>query len=360
MQKERYYLLAILVLFVSCERIYHPAIEKVEGQLIVDAKITNDPAKSLVHLSKTRSFYDVERPIEISGAKVELVQMGGVAGFAVQASERNTGYYTFNTAPQSGNRYYLRLTIGSDVYESLAVTMPPIPALTNFYTIDKVSKIYVADAQGNPKPFEKRGREIDVDLPVNESLSHYRFDVRALLEWTWDSIPSAYSIYPTAYGWQSYYQHQNFNLAGPTGFNQVDQIKNHPLLLISYEEKDYLYTDTLASKGWILIIDQYGTSTESYEFHQQLNNQFAATGSLFDPVQTQVTGNILCKTDPTQIVYGYFDLNSYLQYRYYFNVFSPSVAPVIRQLYRFPDIPDYGFVKAVNKKPIVKPSWWAE
>lgn len=360
MQKELSYLILILVLFVSCERIYHPYIDKVEGQLIVDAKITNDPAKSIVHLSRTRSFYDMVPLTEVSGARVELVQMGGMYGLAVQATERNTGFYTFKTAPITGKRYYLRITIGGDVYESLAVTMPPSPTLSKFYTIDKVSKIYVADAQGNPKPFEKRGREIDVDLPITDSLSHYRFDVRSVLEWTWDSIPSVYSYYPTAYGWQSYYEHQNFNLAGPTGFNQVDQIKNHPLLMLSYEVKDYLYTDTLVSKGWILLIDQYGTSTESYEFHQKLNSQFAATGSLFDPVQTQVTGNILCKNDPTKIVYGYFDLISHQQYRYYFNLFSPSVAPVIRQLYRFPDIPDYGFVESIDKQPIVRPEWWEE
>ena len=357
MQKALYSLIFLLILFVSCEQIYHPSIDRVEGRLVVDAQITNDPAKNFVHLTRTRSFYDMVPLPEVSGAKVELIQMGGRS---VQAVERNTGYYTFPIVPVTGNRYYLRITIGVDIYESLAVTMPPIPTLDNFYTLDAVKKVWINNSDGVPQSFEKQGREIDVDLALTDSLSHYRFDVRSILEWTWDSIPSAFSMTHTAFGWYSYYENQQFNLAGPTDFNQVNKIEKHPLLMISYNAKDYLYADTLVSQGWILIIEQYGTSKESYEYHQKLNSQFAATGSLFDPVTTQVYGNVLCKNDPSKIVYGFFDLNSCQQYRYYFNLFSPTAAISLRQIYRYPDIPDNGIVKAAKKKPIVRPDWWEE
>ncbi len=358
MEREVKYLLILLILFVSCERIYHPSIDRTEGDLVVDARITNDPAKSFVHLTKTRSFYDQVPLPEVSGARVELLLIGSKTSYV--AVEKNTGYYSFNVTPTIGKSYYLRITIGSDIYESLAATMPPQPTMDDFYTIDKVSKVFITNGDGVPQAFEKQGREIDADLPLSDSLSHYRFDVRSIIEWVWDSIPTSFSRFPNAYGWYSYNENQKFNLAGPTDFNQVSKIKNHPLLMISYNALDYLYTDTLTSKGWILIIGQYGTSKESYEFHQKLNSQFAATGSLFDPIQTQVVGNVLCKNDPTKIVYGFFELNSYQEYRYYFELFSPTSEPILKRVYRFPDIPDHGIVRSIQKEPPIRPDWWEE
>jgi hypothetical protein len=117
----------------------------------------------------------------------------------------------------------------------------------------------------------------------------------------------------------------------------------------------------------MLVIEQYGTSKESYDFHQKLNNQFAATGSLFDPVQTQVFGNVLCKSDPTKIVYGYFDLNSYAQYRYFFPEPTTKGELIIKQIFRFPDLPDEnGMLETQPLKippedpppPLPPPVWW--
>ena len=119
MEREVKYLLIILILFVSCERIYHPSIDRIEGQLVVDARITNDPAKSFVHLTKTRSFYDQEPLIQVSGARVELLLFG--TRISYQATENNTGYYSFKVSPEIGKRYYLRITIGSDIYENLLI-----------------------------------------------------------------------------------------------------------------------------------------------------------------------------------------------------------------------------------------------
>jgi hypothetical protein len=115
------------------------------------------------------------------------------------------------------------------------------------------------------------------------------------------------------------------------------------------------------------MIDQYGTSKESYEFHDKLNSQFSAAGSLFDPVQTQIEGNILCTTTPSKKVFGFFDLNSYQQYRYYFYLNPPPGKYIERQIFRYPNIPVTGRVNAIPKTkeepnpPTIKPpDWWEE
>ena len=100
--------------------------------------------------------------------------------------------------------------------------------------------------------------------------------------------------------------------------------------------------------GWILILNQYGISKSSYDFHDKLNKQFSAEGSLFDPVLTQVYGNIHCKSDQSKIALGYFDLNSYRQYRFYLYFGDNKDNTVIqRRINRYPVITDTGYTRGL-------------
>lgn len=350
MCKKLIYLTYLLILFTSCEEYYTPAIDNIDGQLVVDAQITNVATGNYVHLTKTRAFY-AKLPAEpVMGAKVELVEINGSSELG---NENGAGYFTFYTIPVSGKNYKLRITIGKDTYESEVVTMPPLPVITNFYTAHRVEKVYKTDGYGVPTAHEVQGREIYIDAPVTSALSHYRFNTRSIIEWSYNAPSTSGPPPPTIYGWKSIYTNSGFNLAGPKKFSAAtDKIEQHPLLMLSYNAQEYLNTDSIISHGWILIIDQYGTSTGSFEYHEKLNSQFAADGSLFDPIQTQIYGNITCITDPSKIAFGYFDLNSYQQIRYFMNLSGPNSPVELRRLFRFPLIPDEG--QTVGSYP----SWW--
>jgi hypothetical protein len=345
MRKELCYISLLLVLFTSCEQVYQPDIETVNGQLVVEARITNDLSKNFIHLTRTRSFYDKQPPLEVSGAVLTLNEMGTMV--TLRASESSPGYYTLNSVPEIGKRYFLRIGILSDIYESAAVTMPPLPAITNFHTEHVVKKVYENSVEGIPQAFDKPGREFYVDLPVTNSLSYFRFDIKTVWEWHCDYIPNPVSEIPSIYGWYVFHDKAMFNLAGPKGFSQSNKIEKHSILNVSYNVLDYIYADTLITKsdtlyakGCILAIDQYGTSKESFEYHEQLNSQFSAAGNLFDPIQNQIHGNIICKTNASKIVYGFFDLNSYSPHRYFFNLSHPPADFPMRQIYRYPELPD--------------------
>jgi len=371
MRQELNYLLMLFILFVSCEQIYQPDLENEGGQLVVEARITNEPAKNFVHLTQTRNFNDRVPLTDVSGAKVELIE---IQGSKIQSTESSPGFYIFNSVPVSGKNYFLRIGILSDVYESAEVTMPALPTITNFHTEHVVKKVFVKTVEGTPHAIDKPGREFYVDLPVANSLSYYRFDVKTIWEWHCDLNPKTLSLIPSCYGWYVFYEKEKFNIAGPKNFSLTDKIEKHPLLTISYNIYDYLYRDTLFSKfdtlyakGCILLLEQYGTSKESYEYHEKLNSQFSAVGSLFDPIQNQVYGNIICKTNPSKVVYGYFDLNSYAQYRYFFNLSTPPDDFPIRQVFRYPELPDSnGIMETQPVKgppdeippPLPPPIWW--
>ncbi len=364
MVKKIYYLVFLSLFIVSCEKIYRPAMDTVSGSLVIDAQITNDISRNVVHLTRTRSFYDNLPVLEVSGATVTLNEIGSKV--VLKGYESSAGHYVFSSVPESGKQYFLRILIQNDTYESRAMTMPPIPKITNFYTTKVTIKYNEDSGEGTPRTYEKPGREIDADLPLTDALLYYRFKIRHLIEWT---LNPTQGFYPDSYGWYSYQNNERFMLAGPKNQTGPGEIVKFPLLTLSYTAYDYYHSSLrdLIAAGFIIFIEQYGISKESYDFHELLNNQFAASGSLFDPIQTQINGNILCKTKPKEVVYGFFDLYSFKQYRYFLKLPLPPLELTLRQLYTYPDIPFDGEIVAEkpsaanpNPDPIKPPEWWEE
>ena len=353
MIKELIYLIVLLVFFASCEDIYHPKIDVVQGHLIVESLITNDPSHNYVLLTKGTSFYDENPTDGVAGSSVKLIDGEGNITVGIESSPGN---FHFDLVPTPGQSYKLQILYNNDTYESEVVTMPPIPHLINFYTgrIEKVE--YQNDGFGNPVASTVIDRELYADIPVTPNLSYYRFGMRSILEWYYTppmTGPPSGSSPPTIFGWLSVYYNDNYNIAGPKKFSLSDLIEKHPLIRLPYGTIQFIKPDSTFA-GWIFMLDQYGTSKESYDYHEKLNNQFSATGSLLDPIQTQVYGNITCKTDPSKKTYGYFDLNSYRKYRYflYFTDPQPNGSITVRELTRYPTISDEG------ETAYYPPGWW--
>jgi hypothetical protein len=364
MSKKIYYLLFLLLFMVSCEKIYTPAIDEVSGQLVVDAKITNDINRNDVHLSRTRAFYDRLAVIEVTGAAVTLNEVGGKS---VRANEITTGHYNFSSVPTPGKQYFIRIIIGGNTYESKASTMPPEPTYSNFSTSYVKYTLNQNSGESTPRTYERDGREIDIDLPINDANSYYRFTIRSLIEYTYSTATG--SLFPDSYGWFSYQNNEKFPLVGPKDQTEPGKVVKHPLLLLDYSPLLYFHSDLrpLISHGWILMFEEYGITKESYEFHEQLNNQFAATGSLFDPIQTQIYGNVICKSNPLEIVYGFCDLYSVKQFRYFLKLPTPPIALTLREILKYPVIPFDGEIKATpptaenpTPDPLKPPEWWEE
>lgn len=343
MRKELIYILSFAVLLVSCEEYYKPDLESAPGMLVVESHLTNNPDQNFVKLSKTLDFYSTSQAEKISGAKVELIEIGGQTS---KATEMSTGYFTFPTTPVSGKKYLLRITYQKDIFESEPVIMPPLPTIDTLYTRHTIVKSYRTDTYGSPTQIEDPGRDICIDAPITSSLEYYRFNWRAIIQWMYNPPAPPLEFPPPPYfGWISRSQEGLFNIAGPKEFSSSDQVKSHPVLFLGYDNRAYLDSTEQVYYGWIIIIDQYGIPKESYDFHDKLNKQISAEGSLFDPVLTQVYGNIHCKTDPGKIAVGFFDLNSYRQYRYYLYLGRSQDSKIYqRRLNRYLDIPGRGFV----------------
>lgn len=349
MRNKLIYLILLVVVFASCEEYYKPDLEVVAPILVVDSRLSNNPADNFVKLSMTQDFYNTTETQKVTNAKVELYQVGGPLERGTEAS---TGYFTFKTTPVVGKKYYIRITKGSDVYESEVVTMPPLPKIDSLYTQHQVLKTYVTDSYGSPSLKETPARTIYIDAPVSSTLEYYRFDYSAIIQWMY--IPAAIFFPPPAYyGWKTIKDYGAFNIAGPKEFSTLEKISKHEIRSLVYDARSYLDSTTQVPMGWILVLNQYGITKSSYDFHEQLNKQFAAEGSLFDPILTQVYGNIHCKSDQNKIALGFFDLNSYRQYRYFLYMGDSGDDNVVqRRLNRYPEIPWDGYTRGTP------PTFW--
>lgn len=321
MRKQFFHIVFFSCLIVSCEEYYNPKLDVVPAMLVVESHLTNDPKQNFVKLTKSQNFNSYDLAEEIKGAAVELIESKGSSLTGVESS---TGYFTFSNTPIPGETYYLRITCENDVYESEKVLMPPLPTIDTLYTKHKAERSYRTDSYGGPTQIVTPGRDICINAPITPALEYYRFDWTAILEWNFTPPKPSGSLFPpaTISGSETYHQIDLFNIVGPKKFSISDKVENHQILFRAYDATIYLDSATQIPGGWTIIIDQYGISKDSYDFHEKLNQQFSAEGSLFDPVLAQVYGNIHCVTDPTKLVLGFFDLNSYRQYRYYFYSFG--------------------------------------
>lgn len=349
------HMILILFVLVACEEIYRPSIDGGTNFLVIDAHLTNDTSKNYVRLSFSQSFYDETTAQKVYGAKVELIEIGAETK---RATEKSPGYFKFADVPKVGKKYILRVTYQKDLYESAAMTMPPLPAIDALYTRHKPETYYRTGLSGNLTKVETAGRTVNVDIPLASNLEYYRFIWRAILQWEFQppATPGAFPpvLPPPWYGWTSFYDKGSFNVAGKKDFSGSGMVKNHPIIWLDYNSRSYLDSTNLVPWDWILIIDQYGISRQSFDFYEKMNKQFSADGSLFDPVLTQISGNITCKTNPKKLVAGFFDLKSYRQHRYYISLGpGPDELVIQRKIDNNYSIPDHG----VFKNGIHPPFW---
>jgi hypothetical protein len=333
----------MVTLFVSCEEYYHPVLEQVPGMMVVESRLTNDPKQNFVRLSMTRNFNSTDAVEWITSAKIELME---VKGKTTSASQIQPGYYTFQETPVTGKAYVLKISYQNDIFESDPVVMPPMPTIDALYALHKDDKVYRTNAYGVPELFTIPGREISIDATLSPELQNFLFSWRTIILW------KTYPPNPPKYGWKSFYDEGNFNLCARQDYSISDKINHHPLFSLAYNSQKYLDSPDYISDNWIVIIDQYGISEKSYKYHKKLNMQLSAEASLFEPQVSQVYGNVHCKNNPSKIILGYFDVNSYRQYRYYLNLgLSEKSTVVLRKLNTYPHIPASG-------DTIAKPKFW--
>jgi hypothetical protein len=280
-----------LLILSGCIEPFYPDIEEYENVLVVDGLITDENIVYTVRLSRTLHFDDINKK-PVPGA---VVQVTDDLGNSFAFTEVSPGTYRSDPSlftGQAGRKYKLLVeTTDGGRYESDFEEMKKVPA------IDSVHWQYQERPSLDPDNPVK-GIEILVDTHDPENKTRY-------YSWSWNETWEFYTPYHKdtipSHCWK--YDSCKVIQIGSTDHLTEDILENYPLYYISEG------TNRLAVR-YSVLVKQYSLTKEAFNYWSRIKETNENTGTLFDPIPTQVTGNIKDIGDPDKPVLGYFQASA--------------------------------------------------
>jgi len=287
------------LLFSSCLEPYAPPV--VNGNvdiLVVDGFLNMSTATASVRLSHALPLDSAGTPAVETNATVQLEEGNGPT--IALANNADGTYIATGLSIDPSKKYRLHVLVGGKEYYSDyvdALQTPDIDSVT-WRASDKDVTIYVNthDATGKTKYYlwtyvetyeyaapYPAGYEMKNGEPVYMSIEE-RTDI------CWKTTPSTTILV-----------NSSENLSS-------DLIRNFPITVL--EAGSYPL-----SRRYSTLVSQRAISKEAYTFWLQLQKTTESIGSLFDPMPSQVVGNVHSATDVNEVVLGFFSASEEKQMR---------------------------------------------
>ncbi|MBX2894565.1 MAG: DUF4249 domain-containing protein [Cyclobacteriaceae bacterium] len=129
-------LLAVVVIFSSCEDVINPKLERAEPVLVVDAWINNLPQTQTIKLTRTQPYFENIVPPAVAGATVTITDENGVV---FTFTESNPGEYVWvpsgtDVFGEVGLNYLLIVQVNNETFvaESRMGRVPVVDSITFF------------------------------------------------------------------------------------------------------------------------------------------------------------------------------------------------------------------------------------
>lgn len=318
MIKFSVYIIVFLLLLFSCKEIYEPDTEFLENVVVVNGLITNEPGQHRIQINLTSK--NETRPL--NGAYVYVMDNeGNMTVFTEPFSGwyENGMYYSPETfAAEYGKTYQLFITTqeGKE-YESKVQTMLQPIQIDSIYG-KKIIKEYLSPtASGGYIKLPVSGWDVHADLTnTPEENPKFRMNVSLLLLYEYSTEGSIQIIY---YCWKKVNMVEILNINTPRFDTENLGIRNHLLCFMPQSKTNYNLSEEQNISKYILVLRQYRLNPDSYEYYKGIKEQLSAEGKLFDPIASQLKGNIKSKSNPKEIVLGFFEVSSTFSETYSMN-----------------------------------------
>ena len=324
--------IVVFSLVTSCSKVYDSHVDTAQNMLVVDGRITNKKEAYHVTLTYAKPFNSSEKSTPVSGANVFVTDN---LNNSYKFNERDKGDYVSDSLQftgQPGHTYRLHiLTTDGTEYESDPQRMFPEVSPDNAYA--KFDNQVILNGVTGLK-VSTHGASIFMDIRnQSDTVPRFRIVSNLVLQYynqgnfqlDWDHF-----LLLQYYCWQTVNINSNFNITDEDYLSNSASIKNHPagflddnnnVIAIEYYSKINMddTTATAYSGNWhntylihhrILYLSQYTLNRETYLYYKSLYGQIQSEGKLFDPVASQLNGNIKCITDPEKKTIGFFEASS--------------------------------------------------
>ncbi|MEO5980418.1 MAG: DUF4249 domain-containing protein [Chryseolinea sp.] len=169
--------------------------------------------------------------------------------------------------------------------------------------------------------------QVDADVIAFQIYAHDPTNSTQHYYWTydetWQYVSNDHSIYyfkegqiiPRKSAEELYYcwktlSNQDYFLGNTSSLGQD--------VVYDYRLVEFLQTDIKFYFGYSMNVKQYGISNGGFSYWQSIKKNSQNLGSLFDPLPSQPTSNLICSNEPGRKVVGYFDASLVKTQRVFF------------------------------------------
>ena len=361
----------LIVTINSCTEIYNPNISSDTKALIVEGMITNEAGPYTIKLSIAEIFSadSIVGSKTVSKAKLTITDNKNQT-FKLTESIPGSYVTPINFTAKVGNSYKLLIaTNDGNTYESNVETLLPPQTYDSIYVVhasesylDKNNKLQNAD-----------GTDVLVDLFKSISKSDVvpagRFVNKLTVQYDYSAPDYDASGNLKEHMHWHYFGWRTFNLNGIENITEEKTdasnplIKNHLIGFVPFSPLNYGFLIPITTPLiFYLRVNQYTINNDSYRYFKTANTQLSASGKIFDPITTQLHGNLKCVSNSSKIVLGMFEVSSVKQHAFVVDwtnwnkkLFIVKV-PIV-------DIPvDKAIAEEVSElngsNPTPLPNWW--
>jgi hypothetical protein len=348
--RKQFFMMAIFIsiMFSSCFRAYEPEIDKTQASLVVDGLITDQPATYHVSLYYSNSFTGAKEYIAAESAKITITD--NIGNLYALAGGSNGVYYTDSTkfTGVPGRSYTLHILLSGQQYESAPQLLPISETTDTLYGEYTTREVLMADAYGGYFTFTENVLQICMNFKSrNDSIQGIRLTPTFVNEDLLTTISTTTFCCTIV----SQDDSRAVNITDEANQLKVSEINHHVVGSFVLDEDPHLYLH-------IVSISRYLLNSASYKYYKEIKTQLTAEGKLFDPITSQLSGNIICKSDPSRCVFGFFEASGLTNCSY---AIQPNYTKVNKVKLRAP-FPlsecvtiDFNLPDSLQKK---LPGWW--
>jgi hypothetical protein len=295
----KYGIWVVLILLLSCVEPYNPHVDNRElNLLVVDAFLNASTDSATVLLTRTLPVESHAIPPSETGA---LVRIEDDQGGIYQLEEKAQGIYSGRVDGITASRLYrVRITTGTGDYASDLVTVaqtPPIDSITYDASPDGVGLYVTTHDPTN----QLRYYQWDYDETFE-----YNSEFFSLFMFQGDEIVPRPLELAQHTCWKT-----NFStdiLVGTTTRLKESIISKFPVSFIPNGS-------VKLTVEYSVLVRQHAITAEAYEYWSRLRKTTEQVGGLFDPLPSEVPGNIHSISDPAERVLGFFSAATIEQMR---------------------------------------------
>ncbi len=325
MPKTRLIFFAFLILVISsCEKVFEPSIKNVGSSVVVEGSLSTVAGAQNIQITWSQSYNGVSKYSGLSGAEVYVSDDNRkVISFSETGNAGNYSTYPDTLAKaEIGRSYTLHIkTQSGDEYESLPQTVVKCAPIDSIFCEHDVQDVLELDVYGDAYQVKYDGIRVEENTKgLYPNHNFYLYSWIGYREFLFGiSPPNSWVEYAYMHtSLQSKY-YKVICTSNADDYNNQELVHNKLLFISSadlekFDRKildsiPYLVEDSvhfIIYEGLILRLEQKSISNDAYAFWSGVQKQLQANGRLFDPVSSQITGNIRCISDNSKKAFGVF------------------------------------------------------